>query len=160
RQDEPPSKSTKPGGNRTSLVEFLGPAGMKVYVRDEAGNFLPRPDGVVPGRIALRQGKTHRLKLAGIPGPPGLEAYPTVEIPDQNDRSAPLLERNPIAVELTPADFQRVAAGGFVIKVAFLPTPGRRDAAKDDAGSNSTARVLASYEHAGTDVTEKAAKQG
>jgi hypothetical protein len=89
-----------------------------------------------------------------------MELYPTLEVPVQGDRSVPLPEKNPIPIQLTEEDFQRVARGEFLTRVTFLPAPERRNDFKPISGSGSPARVLASFDYASIDVVEKAAAAG
>jgi hypothetical protein len=64
-------------------VRFTGPAGMEVryYVRTADGKETYANRLVAPARYNFPQGAVYRLKLSHIPGYPGLEVYPTLEVP-------------------------------------------------------------------------------
>ena len=65
---------------QTSQVAFVGPEGM-IVKWDVAvpGQFDSEPL-VCPGRFNFPQGAIYRLKLTNIPGRPGAELYPTLEV--------------------------------------------------------------------------------
>ena len=73
----------QPGGpsvGMTSQVAFVGPEGMSVnWDVSEPGSFDSQPL-VCPGRYNFPQGAIYRLKLGSIPGRPGVELYPTLEV--------------------------------------------------------------------------------
>jgi hypothetical protein len=74
-QAQPPTASTQ--------VRFTGPNGIQVrwLTRTPDGNArFSEPPLEVPGRYGFRQGAAYRLKLTHIPGYPGLELYPTLEV--------------------------------------------------------------------------------
>src|SRR5687767_12247572 len=72
------SGAAEPG---LAQVRFVGPSGMQVWVQHPGtGRFSREANLTAPGRLNLRQGQTYRLKLANIPGRPGLTLYPTLQI--------------------------------------------------------------------------------
>src|SRR5688572_24489450 len=78
---------------------------------------------VVPGRQDFYQGAIYRLKLTNIPGRPGVELYPTLEIAPVTPRTDAYLAHSPIPVQFTEEDFDQVLSGNFVTKVIYLPDP-------------------------------------
>ena len=78
---------------------------------------------VCPGRANFPQGAIYRLKLSSIPGRPGAELYPTLEVGPVMPRSDAFLAHNAIPVLFTPEDFDQVLSGNFVTKVIYLPDP-------------------------------------
>ena len=104
-----------------SQVEFVGPDGM-VVVWDaiEQGGFDSEPL-ICPGRYNFPQGAIYRMKLTDIPGRPGVELYPTLEVAPTMPRTAAYLSHNAIPVQWTEEDFDQVATGNFVTKVLYLP---------------------------------------
>jgi hypothetical protein len=124
-----------PGGaacTKRTEVRFTAPAGMKVSwytgTPDGKGGFGPnRLD--VPGRYNFLQAAIYRLKLSDIPGRPGLELYPTLEVVPSNHRTDAFLAHSAVPVVFTDEDFDQVAAGNYLVKVVYLPDPQYQDLA-------------------------------
>lgn len=110
-----------------SQVRFVGPKGAKVgwYVAgqpDKDGRPVLMPAQLdIPGRYNFLQGAIYRLKLSNIPGRPGLELYPTIEVVPANAKTEAFLAHNYIPVEFTEEDLDQVASGNFITKVIYLP---------------------------------------
>src|SRR5688572_16478843 len=105
----------------TAQLRFAGPSGMKVWVqRAFPTGFLRDPDVTAPGRLNLRQGQTYRLKLANIPGFPGLTLYPTLTVAG-DARATDFLRHNVIGLELTREDFDEASAGRLITRTVALP---------------------------------------
>jgi hypothetical protein len=108
---------------QTSQVAFASPEGMSVsWDVGSPGAFDSEPL-VVPGRYNFPQGAIYRLKLTNIPGRPGVELYPTLEVGPPTPRSDAYLAHNAIPAQLTEEDFDQVLSGNFVTKVIYLPDP-------------------------------------
>lgn len=126
---------TGPGAQRfptkRTEVRFCEQAGMKVSW------YAPSADGKtagfssnsldVPGRYNFVQAAIYRLKLSNIPGRPGLELYPTLEVVPSNCKTDPFLAHSAVPVGFTNEDLDQVAAGNFVVKVIYLPDPQYQD---------------------------------
>lgn len=111
-----------------SQVRFVGPAGAKIgwYVPaaapDKDGKPVMTPYKLdIPGRYNFLQASVYRLKLSDIPGRPGLQLYPTIEVVPANPKTDAFLAHNAIPVEFTEEDFDQVTAGNFITKVIYLP---------------------------------------
>ena len=78
---------------------------------------------VAPARYNFPQGAMYRLKLANIPGRPGVELFPTLEVGPAMPRTEAFLAHNAIPVEFTDEDFDQVMTGNFVTKVIYIPDP-------------------------------------
>jgi hypothetical protein len=113
-------------------VRFGGPSGMKISW------YQPGPDGKntfmgtpieAPGRYNFVQAAIYRVKLSDIPGRPGLELYPTIEVVPANAKSAAFLAHSSVPLNFTEEDFAQVTAGNFVVKVIYLPDPQFQDLA-------------------------------
>jgi hypothetical protein len=115
----PPAPSPYLG--RMSQVAFVSPEGAMISW-DAMGNggFDSEPL-VFPGRFNFGQMAIYRLKLTNIPGRPGVELYPTLEIAPTLPRTDAYLEHNAIPFQLTEEDFDQVLSGNFVTKVIYLP---------------------------------------
>ncbi len=106
-----------------SQVAFVGPEGMAVqWDVSSAGMFDSSPI-IAPGRYDFPQAAVYRLKLTNIPGRPGVELYPTLEVGAAMPRTAAFLAHNAIPFQLTEEDFDQVLSGNFVTKVIYLPDP-------------------------------------
>jgi hypothetical protein len=107
----------------TSQIAFVGPEGMTVaWDVGEAGMFDSTPL-VCPGRYNFPQAAIYRLKLNNVPGRPGVDLYPTLEVGPSMPRTEAFLAHNAIPVQFTPEDFDQVVSGNFVTKVIYLPDP-------------------------------------
>ena len=78
---------------------------------------------VIPGRQDFYQGAIYRLRLTNIPGRPGVQLYPTLEVAPVTPRTDAYLAHSPIPVQFTEEDFDQVLSGNFVTKVIYLPDP-------------------------------------
>jgi hypothetical protein len=78
---------------------------------------------VCPGRYNFPQGAIYRLKLSNIPGRPGVDLYPTLEVAPALPRTEAFLAHNAVPIQFTPEDFDQVMTGNFVTKVLYLPDP-------------------------------------
>lgn len=105
----------------TSQIAFVGPEGMMVHWDAYSPGQFDSEPLVVPGRVNFGQTAIYRLKLTNVPGRPGVELYPTIEIGPATPRTAPYLTHNPIPFQLTEEDFDQVLTGNFVTKVIYLP---------------------------------------
>jgi len=112
-----------PGPMATSQLGFLGPEGMSIqWDVSQPGMFDSQPL-VAPGRYNFPQGGIYRLKLSNVPGRPGVELYPTIEVAPALPRSDAFLAHNAIPVQFTEEDLDQVLSGNFVTKVIYLPDP-------------------------------------
>src|SRR5205814_7354002 len=82
-----------------------------------------------PGRYNFVQAAIYRLKLSDIPGRPGLELYPTLEVVPSNACTDAFLAHSAVPVAFTDEDFEQVAAGNYLVKVIYLPNPKFQDLA-------------------------------
>ncbi len=114
---------TAPVPQRTSQVLFVGPEGMVVNWDVTVPNQFDSEPLVCPGRYNFPQGAIYRLKLTNIPGHPGVELYPTLEVGPAMPRTEAFLAHNAIPIQFTPEDFDQVLSGNFVTKVIYLPDP-------------------------------------
>ncbi len=108
---------------QTSQIHFAGPDGMNVQWDVSAPGLFDSEALVVPGRYNFPQGAIYRLKLTNIPGRPGVELYPSLEVGLAQPRTAAFLAHNAIPIQFTNEDFDQVLSGNFVTKVIYLPDP-------------------------------------
>jgi hypothetical protein len=112
-----------PATGMTSQVAFVGPEGMTVTWDVGAPGMFDSQPLVCPGRYNFPQGAIYRLKMSNIPGRPGVELYPTLEVGPMMPRTEAFLAHNAIPVQFTEEDFDQVLTGNFVTKVIYLPDP-------------------------------------
>lgn len=121
-----------PFTTQRTQVRFVRPSGMKVawYTRTPDGrdNYSPSPIEV-PGRYNFLQAAVYRLKVSNIPGRPGLEIYPTLEVVPCNKRTSDFLSHSAVPIAFTDEDFKQVTSGNYVVKVVYLPDPQYQDLA-------------------------------
>jgi hypothetical protein len=105
-------------------VRFVGPSGMEIrwFVRAAGGKEIySEPPLAAPARYNFRQGARYRLKLSRIPGFPGLELYPTLEVPLAGPAAREYLAHSAVRLDLSDEDFREVAAGKYLVKTIRLP---------------------------------------
>jgi hypothetical protein len=106
-----------------SQIAFIGPEGaMVAWSAFAAGQFDSEPL-VAPARTNFPQGALYRLKLTNLPGRPGIELYPTLEVAPVVARTEAYLSHNAVPLQFTEEDLDQVQSGNFVTKVIFLPDP-------------------------------------
>lgn len=147
---------------RRTQVRFVGPAGGKIGWQvatgqvDAQGRPLLMPAQLdLPGRFNFIPASIYRVKLSNIPGRPGLELYPTLEIVPANAKTDAFLAHNYVPVEFTDEDFDQVTAGNFITKVVYLPDPQFQSNAAGGAEELSSTRL-----DPGIDPVAEACKRG
>jgi RNA polymerase sigma factor (sigma-70 family) len=120
-------------------VLFTGPPGMNVHV--QAAQLE------LPARTNLEQGKLYRLKVSRIPNRPGVERFPTLEIPKARSETQRFIAASAIPVEFIDRDFNAVKDGAAITKVVFLERSGEP-------------MTIASYDTPNGDVIEEAKRRG
>ena len=106
-----------------SQLAFIGPEGASVAWSVGSPGLFDSEPLVVPARSNFPQGAVYRMKLTDLPGRPGVELYPTVEIAPVVARTEAYLAHNAIPIQFTEEDLDQVLSGNFVTKVIFLPDP-------------------------------------
>lgn len=112
-----------PSPAMTSQIAFVGPEGMTVTWDVSAVGAFDSEALTCPARYNFPQAAIYRLKMTNIPGRPGVELYPTLEVGPVMPRTDAFLAHNAIPVQFTPEDFDQVQSGNFVTKVIYLPDP-------------------------------------
>ncbi|MCS7303551.1 MAG: hypothetical protein NZ602_00380 [Thermoguttaceae bacterium] len=114
---------TQPIPPLASQILFVGPEGMQVTWGVTHPLAFDSEPLVCPGRYNFPQGGIYQLKLSNIPGRPGVELYPTLEVANAIPRTAAYLAHSAIPIQFTEEDFDQVLSGNFVTKVIYLPDP-------------------------------------
>ena len=107
----------------SSQMAFIGPEGMSVTWDVTAPGQFDSEPLICPARYNFPQGAIYQLKISNIPGRPGVELYPTLEVGPAMPRSEAFLAHNAIPIQFTEEDFDQVLSGNFVTKVIYLPDP-------------------------------------
>jgi hypothetical protein len=107
----------------SSQIYFVNPEGLTVTWDVTAPGRFDSEQLVAPARYNFPQGALYRLKLTNIPGRPGVELFPSIEVAPTLPRTEAFLAHNAIPVEFTDEDFDQVMTGNFVTKVIYLPDP-------------------------------------
>ncbi|MDG2012717.1 MAG: hypothetical protein P8J33_04385 [Pirellulaceae bacterium] len=101
-------------------LQFKGPEGTTIEVFSE-GSFRPMEN---PNQAAgLMVGHIYRLKISNIPGQPGRELFPSVEV--MGRLFPPVGQENffPIPVNIEMDDLDPAAEGALVTRVVYLENP-------------------------------------
>lgn len=101
-------------------VAFVGPELMLISFDYGDGMFAGDPL-IAPARYNFPQGGLYRVRVSELPGRPGVELYPTIEIAPPMPRTTAYLAHNTIPVQFTEEDLDQVLTGNFVTKVLYLP---------------------------------------
>ena len=117
------SAAAMPTPAQASQIAFPSPEGMEVRWDVMAPGRFDSEALVAPARYNFPQGAIYRLKLSNIPGHPGVELYPTLEVGPAVPRTEAFLAHNAIPAQFTEEDFDQVLSGNFVTKVIYLPNP-------------------------------------
>lgn len=100
-------------------VAFSGPKGVK-FALPENGVFTADQAGLKAGMFV---GAVYRFRITGIPGYPGAELYPTVEVIDRTYPPPGLATRYPIPINLDEEDLDAALSGRMVTRVILLEDP-------------------------------------
>lgn len=73
--------------------------------------------------VGLAIGAVYRFRVTEIPGHPGLEVFPTIEVVDRLYPPAGQVLRFPIPIELTQDELLAAAEGRFITRVIYLEDP-------------------------------------
>jgi hypothetical protein len=147
----PQSKSTR------TQIRFEKPVGMRVswFTKEcESGRAVYSTAPLIaPAKCNFTQGAIFQLKLFDIGGrPAGFTVYPTLEIVPSNEHTAEFLAHNYLRVEFSDEDFDQVVDGRYVVKVIYLPHPGKEPA---EAASITSTRL-----ESGVDPIAEAQRRG
>ena len=139
----------------TSQVNFLGVEGLVVnFDATRPGTFDSNPL-IFPATHDFPQGQIYRLRLSSIPGHPGRELFPTLEIAPTAARTQAFLAHSSVPVEFTDNDFDQVFSGNFVTKVVYLPNPEFQGIAMSGVGTLVNTQL-----QPGVDPIVEASKRG
>jgi hypothetical protein len=151
-----------PGGGMFALqrtqVFFTKPAGVKVHWFTQGQDGKPRYSTIpmeTPFRYNFAQSAIYRLKLTHIPGRPGLELFPTLEVVPTGPKTNEFLAHNSVPVEFSEEDFKNVVDRNYIVKVIYLPDPQFQD-----AGGGGPDEIVSTRLDPGQDPIQEALRRG
>jgi hypothetical protein len=101
-------------------VEIRAPHGTRISPAAGSTFLEGRQDRLLVG---LAIGPVYRFRVTEIPGQPGLELFPTVEVVDRLHPPPGQMLRFPIPVELTQDELVSAAEGSYLTRVIYLEDP-------------------------------------
>jgi hypothetical protein len=102
-------------------IDFLGVESLVINWGSSVPGTFDSASLICPAIHEFGQGAIYRIKLSNIPGHPGKELFPTLEIAPASAKNQAFLAHNSVPIEFTGDDFDQVFSGNFVTKVVFLP---------------------------------------
>lgn len=76
-----------------------------------------------PAQVGLMVGHCYRMKISNLPGQPGVEVFPTIELIDRMHPPAGQQDNFPIPVHLTSDDLEMALEGNLVTRVVYVEQP-------------------------------------
>ncbi len=140
---------------QTSQINFRGPESLVLHFDAKVPGTFDSEPIACPATHDFFQGNIYRLRASNIPGYPGKELFPTLEVAPTMARTQAFLSHNTVPVELTPGDFDQVFAGNFITKVVYLPNPEYHGLAMAGVGTLVNTQL-----EAGADPVIEASKRG
>ena len=107
----------------TSQIHFVGVESLVInFDATQPATFDSAPL-VCPATHDFPQGNIYRLKVSNIPGQPGKELFPTLEVAPTAARTQAFLAHSSVPIEFSVTDFDQVFSGNYITKVIYLPNP-------------------------------------
>lgn len=117
-------------------VEVGAPEGAEVSLRVE-GAFVNTNRSKAKAGMLI--GQVYRCKITNIPGFPGEELYPSIEVIDRLFPPEGLAAKFPIPVHVTQEEIELALDGKFITRVIYLESP---DTALPVAQRDDTQRII------------------
>ncbi len=76
-----------------------------------------------PAQVGMQVGHAYRIKISNLPGHPGVELYPTIELLGRLHPPVELKEKYPVPVEITAEEIETAINDQMVTKVIYLEQP-------------------------------------
>ena len=100
-------------------IEVAGGASVQVF----AGAHHPVDAVTTPVLAAVNVGHVYRLRISNMPGFPGTEVYPSVELLDRLHPPQGRENEFPIPIIISPEDVRTALSGQLVTRVIYLEQP-------------------------------------
>ena len=139
----------------TSQVNFLGVESLVIKYNDKVPGAFDSEPLICPATRDFGQNAIYRLQLSNIPGHPGKELFPTLEIAPTAARTQAFLAHSSIPIEFTDNDFDQIFSGNYVTKVVYLPNPEYQGIAMSGVGTLVNTQL-----QPGVDPIVEASKRG
>ena len=119
-----PLSGFNPLSSYSQPVELTGPKGVTLSSNNGAG-YAMSSSGPHSGRllVGLQVGNVYRFQAVGVPGFPGVQVYPSVELIDRLYPPPGKATEFPVTIELTMDDLRLAAEGAFITKVVYVEDP-------------------------------------
>ena len=101
-------------------VEVAGPEGSLISLAVQGQFVEPKSNAALAGMLI---GQVYRLKVTNIPGQPGQEIYPTIEVINRLHPPPGQETKFPIPIQLTDEELEMAISGRFVTRVIYLEDP-------------------------------------
>ncbi|MDR0391319.1 MAG: hypothetical protein LBH59_05400 [Planctomycetaceae bacterium] len=105
----------------TSQINFDNPEALIIHYDAKVPGAFDSEPLICPATHEFVHGTVYRLKLSNIPGHPGKELYPTLEVAPSNPKTFAYLVHCPVPISFTDNDFDQVFSGNLITKVIYLP---------------------------------------
>ncbi|MCR9117471.1 MAG: hypothetical protein NXI22_11050 [bacterium] len=101
-------------------VEIQAPVGTRIGLTHQQRYLDPLPQ---PARAGMLIGQVYRFKVTNIPGKPGFEVYPTIEVINRLFPPAGQEANFPVPIQLTQQELEFAIEGRMVTRVIYLENP-------------------------------------
>ena len=128
-------QSQNPVAGYYQPIKFSGPDGTE-FALPQGGAMAASEANLMAG---LKIGSVYRFRVTGIPGSPGAELYPTVELIDRTYPPPGLATLYPIPINLDRIDLDAALDGQMVTRVIYLED---QQSAAPLASTPSDSRVI------------------
>lgn len=96
-----------------------GPGDVSVYY----GRPIQEQTFQSPAQFGVPVGHSYRLRISNVPGMPGVELFPTIEIIDRLHPPAGMKHDYPIPVHISQEDLEMALNGNLVTRVVYVEQP-------------------------------------
>ncbi len=127
-QNSPPGKAAEwmnylrqydPTWRQPLSVEVAGGGQLEVF----SGSNRPVAGAATPALVAASVGHVYRLRIGNMPGFPGTEIYPSIELLDRLHPPQGRENEFPIPIIITAQDVRTALSGQLVTRVIYLEQP-------------------------------------
>ncbi len=107
-----------PGDMQT--IQISGPEGVVISYFDTAAREFTTASGT---KVEVQVAAAYRLKISNIPGYPGVELYPTIELIDRTHPPVHLKHEFPVPLIIRQEDIDAALMDDMVTKVIYVDQP-------------------------------------
>ncbi len=116
------SALVQPGAyGQPQAVQIIIPSGGTVsFYQGSPQHAVPM---IAPAQVSMMVGYVYRIKISEIPGQPGVELYPTIELIDRLHPPVGVTQQFPIPIEITEEEIEMALRDSMITKVVYLEQP-------------------------------------